>query len=168
MALAALVAALSLTAGYSARQSADDGTLAQEIAQELLAASPLAAPNDEKARDASADRLTRSTFLRERMSEPFFWGPHLAGRSYDPAQNPLTRFNPFVWRRMYLSLLMFEPGYRIERVGEFTLLRMPVRFRNGLDPGSYPYPFWHATRKWESWQFTTEILFVLAGGQVLE
>jgi hypothetical protein len=145
----------------------DDVALAEQLAQELLAACPVTAPDDEKARDASADRLTHSAFLRERMSDLFFWGPHLAGQSYDPADNPLTRFNPFVWRRMYLSLLMFEPGYRIEAVGSYTLLHMPVRFRNGLDPGSYPYPFWHSNRKWESWQFTTEVLFVVEDGQVL-
>jgi hypothetical protein len=165
--LASMLPLLVLAIGIALPATLDDVELADRLAQELLAACPLATPDDQKARDASADRLTGSGFLRERMSELFFWGPHLAGRSYDPAQNPLTRFNSFIWRRMYLSLLMFEPDYQIERVGSFTLLHMPVRFRNGLDPGSYPYPFWHSSRKWESWQFTIQIVFVLGDGQVL-
>jgi hypothetical protein len=165
--LAAVLPLLVLTIGIALPAPSDDLALAEQLAQELLAACPLTASNDERARDASADRLTHSILLRDRMADPFFWGPHRAGTSYDPADSSLTRFNPFVWRRMYLSLLMFEPGYRIERVGSSTLLHMPVRFRNGLDPGSYPYPFWHSNRKWESWQFTTEILFLLEEGQVL-
>lgn len=164
---AALLPLLALPAGVALPTPVDDVVLAEQLAQELLAACPVMPPDDEPARDASADRLTRSVFLRQRMSEPFFWGPHLAGRSYDPADNSVTRFHPFVWRRMYLSLFMFEPGYRIEQVGAYTLLHMPVRFRNRLDPGAYPYPFWHSNRKWESWQFTTEILFLLEEGQVL-
>jgi hypothetical protein len=165
--LAALIPLLVLAIGIALPAPSDDVALADQLAQELLAACPIAGPDDEKARDASAGRLTRSIFLRERMSEPFFWGPHRRGGGYDPADSSLTRFNPLVWRRMYLSLLMFEPGYRIEQVGSLTLLHIPVRFRNSLDPGSYPYPFWHSSRKWESWQFTTEILFLLEEGRVL-
>src|SRR5688500_14962304 len=115
MALAALIAALSLTAGYAARQSADDGTLAQEIAQGLVAACPLAAPNDEKARDLSAEKLTGFARLRDAMQDPLLWGGQRAGNSFRPEENHLTVFNPFVWRRMYLSLFMFTGEYSIEQ-----------------------------------------------------
>src|SRR5688500_606930 len=93
--LAALLPLLALAVGIALPQAQDDVALADQLAQELLAACPVTAPDDEKARDVSADRLARSDFLRERMSEPFFWGPHLARRSYDPAENSVTRFHPF-------------------------------------------------------------------------
>ena len=78
-----------------------------------------------------------------------------------------TRFNPLVWRQMYLSLEMFTGPYRIEEEGNRTLLRMATLFRNELDPGEYPYPFWHSTAKWESYEFSREILFVIEGGKMI-
>src|SRR5437870_1805371 len=89
MALAALVTALSLTAGYAARHSADDGALAQEVAQGLIAACPHAAPHDDKARDLSAEKLTHFARLRDALEDPMFWGGQHAENSYRPEENRL-------------------------------------------------------------------------------
>jgi mono/diheme cytochrome c family protein len=148
-------------------QAPDEQTLAIRLAQELNAACPMTDPADLAARERSAALLARSPLLREAFAEPVLWGSQRAPGLYRPAESALTRFNPLVWRRMYLSLFMFPGDFRVERVEAYTLLRMPCRFRNALDPGEYPYPFWHAPRKWESWERCVELIFVLEGGKVI-
>jgi hypothetical protein len=46
-----------------------------------------------------------------------------------------------------------------------TIVHLPVRFRNELEPGSYPYPFWHSEKKWDSYQLSRELLLVFQGGK---
>ncbi len=35
--------------------------------------------------------------------------------------------------------------------------RVPALFRNALDPGQYPYPFWHDAKKWADYQAANEV-----------
>jgi hypothetical protein len=46
------------------------------------------------------------------------------------------------------------------------VLRVASRFRQGLDPGDYPYPFWHSADKWRSYESTRELLFFIEDGAV--
>jgi hypothetical protein len=39
-------------------------------------------------------------------------------------------------------------------------------FRNGLDPGMYPYPFWHNPNKWRDYQLAIELHLVFRGGRL--
>src|SRR5690349_2487333 len=118
--LALLLPALLVATGIGRpQQTTDDVALAQQIAQGLLAACPLADPADEKARDQSAEKLAQFTLLRDTLSDPISWGTHSAGPSYAPADSQTTLFNPFVWRRMYLSLFMFPGPYRVEHAGPY-------------------------------------------------
>jgi hypothetical protein len=164
--LALLAPVLLVISGVAMPQAPDEVALARQIAEELIAACPLADPGDETARDQSAEQLTRLTVLRDSLRDPLYWGGHTAGKGYAPEENALTLFNPFVWRRMYLSLLMFPGQYRIERVGPYLLLRLPYQFRNRLDPGAYPYPFWHSKRKWDSYQLATELILVFEQSKI--
>lgn len=159
--------ALLVAAGIALPQSADDLALAERIAQEVIAACPLADPADEQARDQSAEKLTRLTVLRESLSDPLSWGAHTPGAGFRPDESQTTLFNPFVWRRMYLSLFMFPGQYRIERAEPYLLLRLSYRFRNQLDPGAYPYPFWHSKKKWDSYQLATELILVFEKGKII-
>jgi hypothetical protein len=68
---------------------------------------------------------------------------------------------------MYLSLFMFTSGYRIERMGNLTLLHLPCRFRNALDIGAYPYPFWHSQQKWNNYQRAIRVTLVLERGKII-
>jgi hypothetical protein len=105
--------------------------------------------------------------LREHMAEPFLWGPQSAPESYAFEDGRTTRFNPLAWRKMYLSLEMFTGEYRVERDSGRTILKAKTRFRSGLDPGQYPYPFWHSTAKWDSYELARETLFVIEGDRVV-
>jgi hypothetical protein len=105
------------------------------------------------------------------MSEPFLWGPQARPGDYDFSDGQTTRMNPLVWRRMYLSLEMFAADapdrVTLERIGPRTVIHVPSRFRSDLDPGDYPYPFWHSKTKWDSYQFSVETLFVVEGERLV-
>jgi hypothetical protein len=143
-----------------------DADLAKEIAAGLVEACPVAAPGDENARRECGSKLMRFELLRDSMNEPFLWGRQgeTAGTALE--ESDTTRFNPLVWRKMYLSLLMFGGEHRIERDGPRTVLYMANQFRNDLDIGSYPYPFWHSKAKWDSYQYSTELMFIIEGGKI--
>ena len=68
---------------------------------------------------------------------------------------------------MYASLFMFGSDYRIETVGTQTVLHVPYAFRNALDTGSYPYPFWHSKGTWDSYQLATTLAIVIEDGRIL-
>jgi hypothetical protein len=165
--LVLLAAGLMVIGGIALPETSDDAALAQRIAEGLIAACPPADPGDEKARDLCAEKLTQFKLLRDSLSDPIYWGGHKAGTSYAPEESQLTLFNPFVWRRMYLSLFMFSGTYRIERADPYTVLHVPYQFRNQLDIGAYPYPFWHSKAKWDSYQLATELLLVFQDGKIV-
>ncbi|HWO17378.1 MAG TPA: hypothetical protein VNO30_01335 [Kofleriaceae bacterium] len=122
---------------------------------------------DEAARLSCGEALAKLTQLRDHMEEPFLWGAQSADKPLDLYQNNVTRFNPLVWRKMYASLFMFGSDFRIEQSGTQTLLFVPYAFRNELDTGSYPYPFWHSKGKWDSYQFATELVLFIEDGKLL-
>jgi hypothetical protein len=165
--LVLVIAALSLAAGIAVPAARDDVTLAQTIAQGIIAACPVTSAADENARDESAENLARFTFLGEAMRNPIHWGGQTPGYGYRPEENQTTVFNPFVWRRLYLSLFMFPGEYWIEPAGELTALHLRCRFRGEMDPGAYPYPFWHSQKKWNNYQRAAELILVFEGGKII-
>jgi hypothetical protein len=143
-----------------------DTALAASVAEALIAGCPESSAADEGARSVCAGSLKASDVLRDHMVEPFLWGGQREGRGYllDKFTN---RFNALVWRKMYLSLYMFTSGYTIEVVDGQTILHMPAKFRNQLDMGSYPYPFWHSAAKWEGYQLSPGVDFIIDQGKLI-
>jgi len=126
----------------------------------------MAPAGDEQARAQCAANLTASKSLAGVMQEPFLWGGQKAGTSYHPEESPMNRFNVYVWRRMYLSLLMFPGSVTIEQTPDgLTVAHVATNFRNDLDMGSYPYPFWHSKKKWDSYQQSGEIVLIVQKGK---
>jgi hypothetical protein len=148
-------------------QDDPDRSLAKAIAEVLIAACPPAEPGDAQARDRAADKLTQSSVLRDAIRDPIYWGGHIPGHGYRPEENSLTVFNPFVWRRIYLSLYMFPGEYQVERVDRLTILHLACRFRNALDAGAYPYPFWHSQKKWDNYQRAVEVTLAIDSGKII-
>ena len=64
-----------------------DHMLGEQIAAAIIAACPMAAPNDEQARFVCAANLTENKFLPSVMNEPFLWGGQTAGTSYHPEES---------------------------------------------------------------------------------
>jgi len=143
------------------------GGLADALAKTLSQACPMAAPGDEQARQSCADALTIDPLLRERMSDPFDWGGQKSTDTLDMDKSNRTDFNPRIYRRLYLSTFMFTGEHSVQKAGDTVIIRLPVRFRNQLDPGSFPYPFWHSADKWTSYETTRELLFFLRAGKLV-
>ena len=143
-----------------------DSELATSIAKGLAAACPSGIdPGDEAARNDCAGKLTDFAPLRDAMREPFIWGGQQAGAGYrlDMSTN---KFNARVWRRMYLSTYMFGDDYSVEQVADTTVLHVPVTFRGAMPAGAYPYPFWHSAKKWDAYNYSTTLHFIIQNGQV--
>jgi hypothetical protein len=147
-------------------EAEDAPDIPEKIAAAIAEACPLADPKDTTARDTCAEKLAQSEILRTRMREPFLWGGQKSAGDYELENFASNRFNPLAWRKMYLSLFMFDPNFRVERVGEQTVLRMPARFRGELDAGEYPYPFWHSEKKWNAYNYSTEVILVYREGKL--
>jgi hypothetical protein len=164
LALAFLLGAASGCGGDGSAQS--DVTIGQTIADTLAASCPMAAPSDEDARAQCAAKLTDDPYLVSVMKNPIMWGGQTPGTSYHPEESNMNWFNTYVWRRMYLSLMMFGTGATIETTADgLTVVHVPVMFRNQLEMGSYPYPFWHSAKKWTSYQLATEFLVIVQNGK---
>jgi hypothetical protein len=160
-----VAAAVAAGLGCSPAQQ-EDQTLARRVADALVTACPTAAPSDEAARAQCAATLSADKFLGGVMREPFLWGGQSAGAGFRLEDSNMNRFNVFVWRRMYLSLLMFPGDVTIETTGDgLTVAHVAYQFRNQLETGSYPYPFWHSKKKWDSYQLSREILLIFQNGQ---
>jgi hypothetical protein len=164
--IASLGLVLGAALGCNATEELSQEELAIEIGQGIAAACPLAAPADEQARLLCAARLTDFSLLRETMAEPLLWGGQKPGKGYRLSDSDTTRFNTLVWRRMYLSLFMFTGEVKVDSSGDFTVIHLPYQFRNQLDPGSYPYPFWHSKTKWDSWQLSPELHLIMEKGKI--
>lgn len=160
------VFALGLVVGCGSEEPKDDKAIATEIAQGLALACPMSSTADEQARLNCAARLTEFDLFRDTLAEPLMWGGQKAGKGYRLSDSDTTRFNTLVWRRMYLSLFMFTGQFTIEQVADITAIRLPVVFRNELEIGSFPYPFWHSKNKWDSYQFSPEIILVMQNGKI--
>ena len=158
----------ALNAVRSANEVAPDDApdLPEKIAATIAQACPVVDPNDGKARDACGEKLAQSEILKSRMREPFLWGGQKIAGDNDLEHYESNRFNPLVWRKMYLSLYMFDTNYRVERTGDQTILHMPAYFRGRLDAGEYPYPFWHSEKKWDQYNYATEVTLVYREGKL--
>jgi hypothetical protein len=167
--MAAGALALVLTGGCNgggASPSETDLEIAHKISDALVTACPMTSAGDEDARAQCAAKLSDDKYLADVMQNPILWGGQKAGTSYHPEESNMNWFNTYVWRRMYLSLMMFPGAGTVEQTEDgLTVMHMPVQFRNELDMGSYPYPFWHSANKWASYQLAREFIVVIQNGK---
>jgi hypothetical protein len=150
------------------RVSGFDLELALALADGLLAACPAVAESDtpSAARQRCADGLTALAVLRDASRDPVLWGARRPGAGNDIHASRTTQMNARVLRRMYLSTFVFEGEYRVEPTALGLVLHVPCHFRLALDPGDYPYPFWHSADKWRSYESSRELLFFIERGEV--
>lgn len=145
--------------------------LAERIARQVIAASPLADPADAAARDLAGAELAACKDLIDAADGTVLWGGFNPDQGYDPARYRLTRespidfvqlteFEPVVWAKLYLSTFMFSGKYEILEENGLTILDLEAKFRGGLSPGDYPYPFWHSPNKWTAYMNSERLLLV--------
>jgi hypothetical protein len=140
--------------------------LPDRIAKGLAQASPPAPLQDTQARDAAAHRLAGFQDLINAAGEKILWGGFDQQKGYDPSAYTLTQFDPMVWAKLYLSTYTFPGPYEVRTEGRFTVLEIAADFRGGLDPGEYPYPFWHSPQKWQAYLDTVTVLLVFDGDRI--
>ena len=152
--------------------------LAERIARQLIAASPVVAPDDSKARDAAAAKLAACDDLMNAANGRILWGGFNPKQGYDPEAYrlndlahddyfQLSEFHPIVWAKLYLSTFMFPGPYRVHREGRFTVLELDAKFRSDMPPGDYPYPFWHSPNKWTAYVKVERVMLVFAPGRLI-
>ena len=139
----------------------------ERLARAMIAACPVVVDDGPEAQLACSQNLGRVDLLREGLADPILWGQQREVGEHDLLRVRSTRFNPRVWRMLYASLFMYEPGFRVERDGERTVLHLPVVFRSELDAGDYPYPLWHRPSKWDGYVASTELLLVARQGRIV-
>ena len=63
---------------------------------------------------------------------------------------------------------MFSGDYEIgfDQTERLYRARVPALFRNALDPGQYPYPFWHDAKKWADYQAANQVTFWIDPGKI--
>src|SRR5262245_58774193 len=125
-----------------------------QIVRELSAACPLADPADQATFEACRRALFTGSLLRQSVDTILVWGRPHARPGESLKDTTLTEFAPEVWTGLYAPLFMFDGTWRLDyQQGErLYRARLGVLFRNALDPGQYPYPFWHDARKWNDYQ----------------
>ena len=134
------------------------------MADELLSVCPLADPANQPAFEACRRALFSGSLLRRSVDTILLWGrPHpKPGESLK--NTTLTQFAPEVWTGLYAPLFMFDGTWRLDYdEGErLYRARLGALFRNALDPGQYPYPFWHDARKWNDYQAANALVLWIA------
>lgn len=132
----------------------------KKIAAELNTACPIAAPDSQIAFDKCRQFLFNDSLLKRSMAEPVI----LWGRQKDSStplkETNLTQFRPEILSGMYIPLFMFDGKYKItfNEKEKLYLASMGVGFRNRLQPGQFPYPFWHEANKWNMYENARSLL----------
>jgi hypothetical protein len=149
----------------SAPQSPGDETraraekVAATLAGEMARLCPAADPGDKAAFDACRRALYQDSDFKRSLADYVLWG-----RQRDPKvalkETKLTQFGPDVLAGMYVPLFMFNGQYTVvpvEREGLYQI-RLRTAFRNRLQPGQFPYPFWHEAEKWGMYEKANDII----------
>jgi hypothetical protein len=144
----------------------EESALATKIGKGIIAACPVADPGDSQAHALCSENLAKLTLLRDYMGEVILWGGQKEANNFKLKENHTTAFDPLVWRRTYLSTFMFSGEPKVEQQDGLTIIHLPIQFRNKLDIGAFPYPFWHSSKKWTSYQQATELLMVMKEGKI--
>jgi hypothetical protein len=132
--------------------------VAAEIAADLARVCPPAQPGDQAAFDRCRQALFNGSALRRNMHPIVIWGRVKPGTPLK--ETNLTQFAPDVLTGLYIPLFMFNGKHTVEfdEREKLYLVRLETAFRNRLQPGQFPYPFWHHDDKWNTYQGANSVL----------
>jgi len=156
-------AVISVMAGGVDAQESQRGAVEHFIGtliRQTATACPLTSPADQAALDRCRATLYGDSAFRRGIAPVVLWGrPSPDGKRLRDTN--LTQFATDVMSGLYLPLFMFTGDYEItfDPTERLYRARAPALFRNALDPGQYPYPFWHDAKKWGDYQAANEVTF---------
>jgi mono/diheme cytochrome c family protein len=137
------------------------------IGKGLTQLSPPADPADAWARDEAARKLSHFDALASTLGDVVLWGGYDAKKGYDPKGYTLTEFYAPTWVKLYLSTFMFSGTPVLAHEGDLDVVEVPAKFRGNLEPGDYPYPFWHSAEKWRAYKNTDAVVLVFRGEKIV-
>ncbi len=167
IALTPLVACLAL-AGHAAHAAeerayvynpADEArvkAMAAKLIGELTAKCPVKPVGDKTAFAACREALFASDSpLRSNLKSYVLWG-RPPGGDIDATLKDFraTQFGNDVFTGSYAPMWMWDGKYDVTYIAKDRVFRViaGAGFRNELDFGQYPYPFWHEARKWTDYE----------------
>ncbi len=148
------------TAG-SSEANAGMSKFVSALAADMAQKCPLAKPGDSVAFDACRGALMNDSPLRQALAVRTLWGRIPADPAARLKDYGSTQFAPEVLSGMYLPLFMFTGQSKVEFNETEGLYRaeLGVAFRNQMQPGEFPYPFWHEENKWSQYQDAKTVVF---------
>jgi len=134
---------------------------AADLAADLAALCPPAAPGDQVEFDRCRQGLFQDSVLKRDLAPRVLWGRVHKDPGTGLKETTLTQFAPEVLAGLYVPLFMFNGRHTVEYDAQenLFLVRMETAFRNRLAPGQFPYPFWHDEAKWSTYQKANSLLF---------
>ena len=130
------------------------------VVRQTATVCPLVPPSDQAALDSCRRALYRDSAFRNALAPVVLWGrPNPEGRMLRDTN--LTQFKPGVMSGLYMPMFMFLGDYEVsfDPMERLYRARIPALFRNALDAGQYPYPFWHDAKKWRDYESANELTF---------
>lgn len=155
--LAALVFAAPSDGQDQARARVE--THARELSSELARLCPQADPSDKVAFNSCRQGLFNNSAFKSSLPDYVLWGRQSDAKAA-LKDVKLTQFAPDVLTNMYVPLFMFDGNYTTDYVASEGLyqIRLHTAFRNQLEPGEFPYPFWHDAGKWSMYENASEVI----------
>lgn len=132
----------------------------QPMAEQLQKNCPASEPDNQVAFESCKKSLFNQSLIRQMMAQPVI----LWGRQNDASlplkETHLTQFSPDILSGLYLPLFMFNGQFKVSFNEKEKLYQasLSTAFRNRLQPGQFPYPFWHDANKWSVYENARTIL----------
>jgi hypothetical protein len=125
------------------------------IVSELASICPVKPVDDKPAFERCRKALFDDSLFRRSLSPFILWGRAPGGNINASLEDfRATQFGPEVFSGTYAPMWMFNGKMEIEYVAREKKYRAFVEagFRNQLNYGDYPYPFWHEPKKWNDYE----------------
>lgn len=132
----------------------------QPMAEQLQKNCPISDPDNQAAFESCKKFLFNQSLVKQMMVQPVI----LWGRQNDASlplkETHLTQFSPDILSGLYLPLFMFNGQFKVSFNEKEKLYQASLNtaFRNRLQPGQFPYPFWHDANKWSVYENAHTIL----------
>ncbi len=131
-----------------------------ELSADMVLKCPISKPEDSAAFIACRNALYDGSLMRRSLSARALWGGLPSYPDAHLKEYNSTQLAPEILSGMYLSLFMYTGKSKVEFSETEGLYRAEfgVAFRNRLEQGEFPYPFWHDQNKWSQYQDTNSII----------
>ena len=125
-----------------------------DLGKDMASKCPISGAGDQAAFDVCRNALYNDSPMRQLLSTRTLWGRTPANPETRLKDYGSTQFASEVLAGMYLPLFMYTGQSKVEFNETEGLYKaeLGVAFRNQMQPGEFPYPFWHEENKWSQYQ----------------